>query len=106
MWQRRQAMVVKGGGSGGGIAQSGAKPPFGSGRTLQQGVTGSQKYSSSVRPTVRGAKLSFHHEWACSSTKRRQSTAAPLAAALVMNGEGTASHDRRMSVTPLCDDGS
>ena len=73
----RQAMVVKGGGSGSGNAKSmvispppacmGAVP-VPRGRTLQQSGTGSQKYSSSLSPSSRGR--SWVSQWKDSCSRR------------------------------------
>ncbi|HEX8861074.1 MAG TPA: hypothetical protein VGC06_18690, partial [Actinomycetes bacterium] len=49
-WTRRHAMVVSGGGVGSGRCPSRCQRPSSPRRKLQQPSTGSQKYSSSVRP--------------------------------------------------------
>ena len=74
MWPSRHAIVVTGTGTGSGYSKSMTRSPFPAamaltalarGRTLQQPGTGSQKYSSSVRPSIRGRNdvCQYHSSW-------------------------------------------
>jgi hypothetical protein len=76
-------MVVTGAGSGSGTATSIVKSPLPTaigavlvprGRTLQQPVTGSQRYSSSVSPSSRGRSWPRQCHSSCSTSWAVQST--------------------------------
>ena len=73
-------MVVTGGGSGSGYAKSTVNGPVPGcpspvrGRTFHAGCAGSQKYSSSVRPSKRGRSCPFQCHSSCSDSCAVQSS--------------------------------
>jgi hypothetical protein len=78
MCASRQAIVVTGAGTGSGDAMSMVHAPepadIGAadvprGRMLQQPRTGSQRYSSSVRPSSRGRRFLFQCQSSCSASR-------------------------------------
>src|SRR6185437_6227980 len=75
-WASRQAMVVTGGGSGGGQSKShvhGAVGSAGPGRIVQHPATGCHRYSSSVSPSRRSARRP--QAWSASATSSSRSAA-------------------------------
>jgi hypothetical protein len=82
MCPSRQAIVVTGGGSGGGMAKSMVKSPAPAatgavpvprGRTFHAPGTGSQRYSSSVSPSSRGRSCPRQCKSSCSASWKFQS---------------------------------
>ncbi len=89
MCARRQAIVVTGGGSGSGNANSTVNGPVPGcpspvrGRTFHAGCAGSQRYSSSDRPAKRGRSCLLQCHSSCSDSCSVQSIVSVVMARTV-----------------------
>ena len=89
MCARRHAIVVTGGGSGSGNANSTVNGPVPGcpspvrGRTFHAGCAGSQRYSSSDRPAKRGRSCLFQCHSSCSDSCSVQSIVSVVMARTV-----------------------